>query len=275
MINKPSTIITGFISVGIYFFVIGILIYYFNVRHEQKALHFVEKNENRISVSMSSPEKKPTQATKNTPKKTVQKKVEPKKVEPKKPEPPKPVEPKPIPKEVIKKEVVKKEIVKKEVVKTKPKEVKKVPPKKKSNPNDLFKNIPTPKKIEKPTPKQSTKETPKTEETKASKNVNKLFSDTLKEQKTSDKGIENAYLAKIEQILKGWPAQSEYVGEKATVWIKVQQNGLFEFKVISASNNEAFNEGLTAYLEQLQRIGFGRHTGNRPYELNVEFVATE
>ena len=257
MIKKNSTIITGFISVGIYFFVLVILIYYFNVSHEKHILHFVEKNENRISVSMSSPEKKPTQVTKNVLKKTTQKKVESKK--------PKPVEPKAIPKEVVKKEVVK----------TKPKEVKKIPPKKKSNPNDLFKNIATPKKPEKTTPKETAKKTPQEEEKKASKSVNKLFSDTLKEQKMSDKGIENAYLAKIEQILKGWPAQVEYIGEKATVWIKVQQNGLFEFRVISASNNEGFNEALKAYLEQLQRIGFGRHTGNRPYELNVEFVATE
>ncbi len=88
-------------------------------------------------------------------------------------------------------------------------------------------------------------------------------------------GIENAYLAMIEEKLKGWPAQSEYAGEKAKVWIKVEPNGRFIFKVITASGSEAFNSGLVAYLKQLQSIGFGHHKGNRAYELDVEFIATE
>jgi hypothetical protein len=45
--------------------------------------------------------------------------------------------------------------------------------------------------------------------------------------------------------------------------------------VITASGNEAFNEGLMAYLKQLQALGFDPHKGNRAYHLNVEFVATE
>ena len=102
-----------------------------------------------------------------------------------------------------------------------------------------------------------------------------MVSDSLKIQKKSDSGIENAYLAMIEEKLKGWPAQSEYAGEKAKVWIKVEPSGIFRFKVITASGNEAFNSGLIVYLEQLQKIGFGPHKGNRPYELDVEFIANE
>jgi protein TonB len=45
--------------------------------------------------------------------------------------------------------------------------------------------------------------------------------------------------------------------------------------VVSASGNDAFNSGLIAYLKQLQKIGFGPHKGNRPYELDVEFIANE
>ena len=59
------------------------------------------------------------------------------------------------------------------------------------------------------------------------------------------------------------------------MWIKVEPSGAFKFKVITASGSEAFNSGLMAYLEQLQKIGFGQHKGNRAYELDVEFVATE
>ncbi len=102
-----------------------------------------------------------------------------------------------------------------------------------------------------------------------------MVSSSLKIQKKSDRGIENAYFALIEEKLKGWPAQSEYAGEMAKVWIKVQPSGRFVFKVTTASGIDAFNSGLIAYLEQLQRIGFGPHKGKRPYTLNVEFVATD
>ena len=105
--------------------------------------------------------------------------------------------------------------------------------------------------------------------------ASELFTNSIKVQKPSDRGVENAYFAKVEEKLKGWPAQSEYAGEKAKVWIKVEPSGAFKFKVITASGNEAFNSGLMAYLKQLQIIGFGKHKGNRAYELDVEFVATE
>ncbi len=102
-----------------------------------------------------------------------------------------------------------------------------------------------------------------------------IVSDSLKNEKNSDSGIENAYLARIEEKLKGWPAQSEYAGETAKVSIIVDPSGHFEFKIITASGNHEFNEGLRAYLEQLQRIGFGRHKGDRAYDLDVDFVAKE
>ena len=105
--------------------------------------------------------------------------------------------------------------------------------------------------------------------------VSSNFSSSLKNQKTLDRGVENAYLAKIEEKLKGWPAQSEYVGEKARVMIEIEPSGSFTFRVISASNIPEFNEGLNAYLKQLQRFGFGPHKGDRAYKLDVEFIATE
>ena len=79
----------------------------------------------------------------------------------------------------------------------------------------------------------------------------------------------------MEEKLKDWPAQSEYAGEEAKVWLKIKPNGHFTFKVLTASSSSHFNEGLIAYLKQLQRFGFGKHKGNRAYEINVEFVASE
>ncbi|DAB40691.1 MAG TPA: hypothetical protein CFH81_04140 [Sulfurovum sp. UBA12169] len=102
-----------------------------------------------------------------------------------------------------------------------------------------------------------------------------LVSNSLKIQKNSDSGVENAYFAKVEKILQGWPAQSEFAGEKAKVWFKVQVDGSFQFRIITGSSAPGFNEGLEAYLTQLQKIGFGPHQGGRPYELDVEFEANE
>lgn len=267
MINKSSTFISGVLAFGIYISVIILLLFYFNSREEKKPVHFVKKNEERIRVSMSTPT--PKKETKEPAKKL----VKPKPVPKPKPKPvpkPKP-EPKPEPKKIVKEKVVKKVIPPKkteDVNRTKPKIVNK--------PKDLFANVSS-KKVEKPkqTPKVTAPSTEpkKTVQEKASATA--LLFDSLKQQKSSDKGIENAYLALIEEKLKGWPAQSEYAGERAKVWIKVESSGSFEFKVMTASGNEAFNTGLIAYLKQLQNIGFGQHKGKRPYILNVEFIAKE
>ena len=267
MIKKSSTLISGLLAFGIYFSIIALLLLYFNTRDEKKPVHYVKKNEERIRVSMSAPQPQVKKEIKKQPKKVLK---------------PKP-KPKPKPKKTFKKKVVEKKVIKEKVVKKakvikKKKDVNTTKPKKVNMPKDLFANITSKKKIKK---HKTIKTTPvKPKKIHIAKVPNKpsasdLVSDSLKTQKKSDVGIENAYLAMIEEKLKGWPAQSEYAGEKAKVWIKVEPNGQFQFKVVTASGNEAFNAGLIAYLEQLQKIGFGPHKGNRAYELDVVFVATE
>lgn len=285
MIKKSSTFISGVLAFGIYFTLITLLLLYFNSRDEKKSVHFVKKNEERIRVSMSSPTQK------KEPKKEVKKAEKPKPApKPKpKPEPKKVVKPKPEPKpkkavkeKVVEKKPVEKKVIQEKVVKKvippkKTEDVNRTKPKIVNKPKDLFANVSSKKKVEKPkeTPKVTAPSTEpkKTVQEKASATA--LLFDSLKQQKSSDKGIENAYLALIEEKLRGWPAQSDYAGEKAKVWIKVEPSGSFVFKVITASGNDAFNEGLEAYLTQLQRIGFGQHKANRAYELNVEFIAKE
>ena len=275
MIKKSSTFISGVLAFGIYFTLIGVLLFYFNSREQKKPVHYVKKNEDRIRVSMG--------GAKPAPKKEVKK--EPKKVTKPKPKP-KP-KPKAKPKETVeKKKIVEKKVVKEKVVK-KAKVVKKkndvntTKPKKVNMPKDLFANVTSKKTVEKPKPKAQTQTKPveskKSNVIKVAEkaSASDLVSDSLKNQKKSDSGIENAYLAMIEEKLKEWPAQSEYAGEKARVKIKVEPSGRFTYRLISASGNELFNSGLTAYLDQLQRIGFGPHKGNRPYDLDVEFIAKE
>lgn len=266
MINKSSTLISGVLAFGIYFTVIGVVIFYFNTHERKKPVHYVKKNEERIRVSMSTPKPAPKKEVKKQPKKVVK---------------PKP-KPKPKPKKTVKKKEVKKKVIKEKVVKKakvvkKKKDVNTTKPKKVNKPKDLFANISSKKSIEKPKPKvvKKPEEPKKVVKTAEKVSATELVSNTLKSQKKSDVGIENAYLAMIEEKLKGWPAQSDYAGEKARVWIKVEPSGAFRFKVVSASGNDAFNSGLISYLKQLQKIGFGPHKGQRPYELDVEFIAKE
>jgi len=87
------------------------------------------------------------------------------------------------------------------------------------------------------------------------------------------KGIENRYFAKIQNTLKGWPAQSNFAGEKIRVELTVYQSGLFDYKILYRSLNPEFNEALRSYLEQLKRVGFGMHSNPKPYKIIVEFIA--
>jgi len=275
MNTKSSTFISGVVAVGVYIFVIGLLLFYFNTRDAQKPIHYVKKNEDRIRVTMSAPKNEiKTKAKQPTKKKSISKKKPVKKIKSKT-------------KETVKKQkdtrkkVIKEKVVKKVKPKNKPKKVvKKVPPKKVNKPKDLFANVSSTKKPKKKNIIQVTDKPIKPKVNNLIKVSDKpsasdLVSSSMKIQKSSDSGIENAYLASIEEKLKGWPAQSDYAGETVKVWIKVEMSGRFIFRVLSGSVNEDFNTGLIAYLKQLQSIGFGPHKGNRPYELNVEFEATE
>ena len=284
---RSSTLISGVMAFGIYIAMILLLIFYFNTRDVKKSVHYVKKNEDRISISMSASKASPPKQTQKTvkpkpkpiEKKVVQPKPKPKPIE-KKVVQPKP-KPKPVEKKVVKPKPIEKKVVKKinEPKKVQDRNITK--PKVENKPKDLFANVTSQKKVEKPKPLIKVSDIP----TKPKKNnlikvsdkpsASDMVSNSLKVQKNSDSGIENAYLANIEEKLKGWPAQSEYAGEMAKVSITVQPSGDFKFKVITASGNEEFNTGLEAYLRQLQSIGFGSHKGDRAYELDVEFVATE
>jgi protein TonB len=259
--------VSGLLAFGIYFVIIGLLIFYFNTRDEKKSVRYVKKNENRIQVALSTP-KIPENKKAINPKPKIKPKSKPKpKVKPK-------VKPKPKPKKVLKKKVIKEKVVKK-VVKKKDENLTK--PKKKAV--DLFANVKTPKKKNLITVSDKPiKTTPKNnliQVTEKPISASERISSSLKNQKSSDSGVENAYLAKVQSMLEGWPAQSEYAGEKIKVILYINPTGFFEFKLKTTSNNPNFNEGLTGYLEQLQDIGFGRHKGERTYQFEAEFIAKE
>ena len=257
---KLSKLIPGALAVSVYFILLTLLIFYFNTRTEEKPKHYVKKDEQRIQVALATPQK-------SIEPKTVKKKTEPK-VKPK---------PKPKPKKDTKKRVIKEKIVKKK--KSVKRDVNKTKPKKRNNTKDLFSNIKTSKKkniikiSDKPIKSKPKKNFIQITDNK--KSATSRISKSLKNQRSSDSGVENSYLARVQSMLEGWPAQSEYAGEKVKVLLYISPNGFFEFKLKTASNNQDFNEGLSEYLEQLQDIGFGRHKGDRTYQFEAEFIAKE
>ena len=278
--SKSLRFLSGSIALSIYLLLVGLLIFYFNYRTEKKPKHFVKKDEKRIQLaSVKPPEsiKIKSIITKQKIKKPVVTKKE-KVVPPKK-------------HTVIKEKIVKKvKIKKKDENKTKVKKTK-IKPKIKKEPKKIVK-IKKPKKIEKPKIKKTSDlfssvktskkavepkkiEKNKIEVTEKPKSASSKINNSLKNQKESDSGVENAYLAKVQGLLETWPAQSDYAGEKAMVRLYVKPTGMFEFKVKSQSDNVDFNLGLIDFLMQLQRVGLGRHYAGKTYEFEVEFIAKE
>ena len=97
---------------------------------------------------------------------------------------------------------------------------------------------------------------------------------SLKKQ-SKERGIENAYLAKVERLLKGWPAQANFAGEEIDIRLTIYPDGRFDYKILKLSGNPDFNHALIGYLRQLQNLGFGPHPGKRAYDVEVRFVAHE
>jgi protein TonB len=259
--------IWGVIAVGIYLFVVGVLIYYFNHRQTDEKKHYVKKDEHRIQVALSAPKHKalPQKPVKRKPKPKPKPKAKPHKRK-KRPQ-----------KKEIKKKVIKEKIIKKKVKKHEQNLTKKRP---KSKPKDLFANVKTVKKTkplilvtDKPIKSKPKKQL--FEMVEARPSASERITHSLKKQKSMDSGVENTYLAKVQRMLEGWPAQSDFAGEKVKVHLKIDPTGHFEFVIKRKSRNPEFNRALTENLEQLQEFGFGPHKGSRTYLFEAEFIAKE
>jgi len=282
MIERSPKLIWGVVSIGIYLFVVGILVFYFNTRNETKPKHYVKKNENRIQVALSSPtnlQKKQKKTTK--PKTKIKPKVKPKskKIIKKKIVKKKPIKKKIVKKKVIKKKIEKKKTAKKKIVRKKDIKKKDVNLTKTTSQKttDLFAKIKTPK-IKKPIPHKNMPKKVKTKLNSRKMNAasaSKRISDSIKKQKISDRGEENAYFSKVEKMLKDWPARSDFLGEEAIVELSIKPTGRFRYKVKSSTDNMHFKNSIVAFLKQLQKIGFGRHNAGRTYEFKVEFTTKQ
>ena len=152
-------VISGFVALAIYLSIIFMVLFFYNI-HKTKAKNYVEKNSDRVTVTLVNSDKTVfnKSAKKSTPKKPVPKVVPPvkkhivKKHTPKKIK--RAIKPIPKPKKIIPKKHVPKKVVPKKVV---PKKVvpKKIAPKKK-----IPKKV-VPKKAKKVIPKPPKKKIPK------------------------------------------------------------------------------------------------------------------
>ena len=265
----------GGAAIAIYVVVVALVFGYFNYKQTHKIRHYVVKNDDRIQVALASAAKPPV--PKPLPRKRPQKK------QPSKPKP-KPKTHNKIPKKPTTKPVPTR---KPKVKRTKPQKVAKAKPIKRIKKRDtnrtnrrktpstksLFASVKTPKKVpivvsKKPIKPYTTKQLFTMVDAKV-----RSPQDSMKKQQRKDKGVTNAYLAKVQRMLEDWPSQSDFAGERVKVYLKIRPDGHFTFEFKQKANNPAFNEALRSYLEQLQSIGFGPHLGKRTYLFEAEFVA--
>jgi len=237
---KLESIITAII---IYLFLIVIVFYAaFYEPKLPKSKNFVEEKSKIIEVSLGGPIKSVSKSVTKKPKKNRVKKVQKQKKRPKK---------------IRNVKKVQKTAPVKRVKKSK--KSTKVTKKSKPNVSSLFKKIPT------SSIKQDSAENKKAGN--SGKSLNKV---------NRGQGEVNKYFAKVQRMLKGWPAQSNFAGEKVRVKLTIYSSGLFDYKILSRSLNPEFNEALTNYLEQLKKLGgFGPHTNPKPYNIIVEFIAKD
>lgn len=331
-------LVSGVAALAIYLGLIFVVLYFYNI-HQTKAKNYVEKNANRVTVTLvnsdktvfnkkdkvSTPKKpvapivppipKKVQPKKNTPKKSIPKKsipkkstpkkvipkkVTPKKIVPKKITPPKKIKPpkkvrpkKKIPKKVVppKKIAPKKAPPKKKV----PKKVK--PPKKTVPKKKVPKKVVPPKKVKPPkkkVPKKTAKDlfssvktnTPKKRPVKktpkrvvkqpSSIKHNSSVTDRIKATHQSgrvsnanrEKGIENAYIAKVKRHMMNWNAVGAK-GQWVTVRLTIYNSGKFRYTASGVSG--AMQNSLKQYMNTLNRMGLGRHKKSTPYSIKVNF----
>jgi len=230
------------------------------------------------------PPKKVVPPKKVPPKKRPPKKVvPPKKVPPKKRPPKKVVPPKKVP---PKKRPPKKVVPPKKVPPKKkpPKKVvppKKVPPKKSAK--DLFSSVKT-----KDVSKRPVKREPKpvkhrpvvTPQEPSRVKHNSSISDRIKNTHQSgrvsnvnrDRGVQNAYVAKVKRHMNNWNAGSAHKGKRVSLSLTIYSSGKFKYRILSGGDMDMKNS-LSQFLDRLNRMGqLGRHSKSSPYSIRVDFT---
>jgi hypothetical protein len=83
-----------------------------------------------------------------------------------------------------------------------------------------------------------------------------------------EKGIENAYIAKVKRHMMNWSAVGAK-GQYVTVHLTIYNSG--KFRYTSSGVAGSMKSSLKRYLDTLNRIGLGRHKKSSPYSIQVRF----
>jgi hypothetical protein len=235
-----SKYVSVFVATGIYVVIVAVVSYYFGYHAERTAPHYVARNSSAISVTLHNPSRPIA-----TPKKRAKPTTRPKRAHAK----PKHAKPKALHKTARPKSGAK------------PTKRHKVHPKK-VRPKKLFSGISS-------SPKQPKKRV--SSPTKTRKTPGKTGN---KKGKTPhDKGVENRYLAQVQERLYGWPSQSNFAGASIMIGLHIHPDGRFDYVVLTPSDNPDFQRTIIRYLDQLESIGFDPTPTGKPYKFQVEIVA--
>ncbi|MBU1669021.1 hypothetical protein KKC13_11435 [bacterium] len=299
-------LLSGIAALSIYLGLIFLILFFYNI-HKTKAKNYVEKNSDRVTVTLVNSDKtvlnrsdevsnknKPTpvvppaplrqpikkevkaepkkteRTSKVIPKPTVEPETVPKKVEPKKIIQPKEV----VPPKVIPKKVEPKKEAPKKVIEPKKVEPKETPPKKTQSAQDLFSSVKTKDVSTQPVKKVPT---PVTEE--SSIKHNSSITDRIKSSHQSgavsndnrEKGVQNAYIAKVKRHMNNWDAASTHKGQRVTIDLTIYNSGKFNYRITGGGYGN-IESSLREYLDTLNRIGLGRHSKSTPYSIQVSFT---
>jgi hypothetical protein len=94
--------------------------------------------------------------------------------------------------------------------------------------------------------------------------------------KAGGEGEVDAYMSKLYEILYGsWQPEAVYASLKVSVRFAIRPSGSFNYRVLSPSDNQGFNESLIEYLDTLQRKGLPSHKRKKTLVIDVEFKAKE
>lgn len=119
----------------------------------------------------------------------------------------------------------------------------------------------------------------KREEFEAKSLVENLKFDNLDiklKSKSSGIGEIDAYISKIYKVIyDSWTPDELFVGLEAKVAVEIEPDGTFQFRMVTPSDNQSFNNSLIEYLNQLKQKGFPPHNRGRKLIVELDFKPKE
>ena len=138
--------------------------------------------------------------------------------------------------------------------------------------NDLFSSVNTHQQRRVPVVQQSRQQQSRVHHSSVADRIKNSYQSGRTSTRNRDSGVKNAYIAKVKRHLNNWSAQSNYKGNSATIRLTIRNSGKFRY-VITRTSSGSLSAGLREFLDQLNRMGLGRHDKSSAYVITVHFKA--